>query len=89
MKKFMAIFVAFLVAVGAVLCTERVHTGYVGVVYSAKGVEQQTISQGWHFMSPLKHVSEFPITQRPIMAQRNTQIGTLTLLLMAVRLQSI
>lgn len=66
MKKFMAIFVAFLIAVGAVLCTERVHTGYVGVVYSAKGVEQQTISQGWHFMSPLKHVSEFPITQQRV-----------------------
>ena len=66
MKKFMAIFVAFLVAVGAVLCTERVHTGYVGVVYSAKGVEQQTISQGWHFMSPLKHVSEFQITQQRV-----------------------
>lgn len=66
MKKFMAIFVAFLVAVGAVLCTERVHTGYVGVVYSAKGIEQQTISQGWHFMSPLKHVSEFPITQQRV-----------------------
>mgnify|MGYP000009630899 FL=1 len=66
MKKFMAIFVAFIVAVGAVLCTERVHTGYVGVVYSAKGVEQQTISQGWHFMSPLKHVSEFPITQQRV-----------------------
>lgn len=66
MKKFMVIFVAFLVAVGAVLCTERVHTGYVGVVYSAKGVEQQTISQGWHFMSPLKHVSEFPITQQRV-----------------------
>ena len=66
MKKFMAIFVAFLIAVGAVLCTERVHAGYVGVVYSAKGVEQQTISQGWHFMSPLKHVSEFPITQQRV-----------------------
>lgn len=66
MKKFMAIFVAFLVAVGVVLCTERVHTGYVGVVYSAKGVEQQTISQGWHFMNPLKHVSEFPITQQRV-----------------------
>ena len=66
MKKFMAIFVAFLVAVGAVICTERVHTGFVGVVYSAKGVEQQTISQGWHFMSPLKHVSEFPITQQRV-----------------------
>lgn len=66
MKRFMAIFVAFLIAVGAVLCTERVHTGYVGVIYSAKGVEQQTISQGWHFMSPLKHVSEFPITQQRV-----------------------
>lgn len=66
MKKFMAIFVAFLIAVGVVICTERVHTGYVGVVYSAKGVEQQTISQGWHFMSPLKHVSEFPITQQRV-----------------------
>ena len=66
MKKFMSIFVAFLIAVGAVLCTERVHAGYVGVVYSAKGVEQQTISQGWHFMSPLKHVSEFPITQQRV-----------------------
>lgn len=72
MKKFMAIFVAFLVAVGAVICTERVHTGYVGVVYSAKGVEQQTISQGWHFMSPLKHVSEFPITQQRVVFSNAT-----------------
>lgn len=77
MKKFMAIFVAFLVAVGAVICTERVHTGYVGVVYSAKGVEQQTISQGWHFMSPLKHVSEFPITQqRAVFSNAPSDYGT-------------
>lgn len=77
MKKFMAIFVAFIIAVGAVLCTERVHTGYVGVVYSAKGVEQQTISQGWHFMSPLKHVSEFPITQqRVVFSNAPSDYGT-------------
>ena len=77
MKKFMAIFVAFLIAIGAVLCTERVHTGYVGVVYSAKGVEQQTISQGWHFMSPLKHVSEFPITQqRVVFSNAPSDYGT-------------
>lgn len=77
MKKFMAIFVAFLIAVGAVLCTERVHTGYVGVIYSAKGVEQQTISQGWHFMSPLKHVSEFPITQqRVVFSNAPSDYGT-------------
>ena len=77
MKKFMAIFVAFIIAVGAVLCTERVHTGYVGVVYSAKGVEQQTISQGWHFMSPLNHVSEFPITQqRVVFSNAPSDYGT-------------
>ena len=77
MKKFMAIFVAFLLAVGVVICTERVHTGYVGVVYSAKGVEQQTISQGWHFMSPLKHVSEFPITQqRVVFSNSPSDYGT-------------
>lgn len=77
MKKFMAIFVAFLIAVGVVICTERVHTGYVGVVYSAKGVEQQTISQGWHFMSPLKHVSEFPITQqRVVFSNSPSDYGT-------------
>lgn len=77
MKKLMAIFVAFLIAVGAVLCTERVNTGYVGVVYSAKGVEQQTISQGWHFMSPLKHVSEFPITQqRVVFSNAPSDYGT-------------
>lgn len=77
MKKFMAIFVAFLIAVGAVLCTERVHTGYVGVIYSANGVEQQTISQGWHFMSPLKHVSEFPITQqRVVFSNAPSDYGT-------------
>lgn len=66
MKKFGAIIGAFIMAVCVLLCTERVHTGYVGVVYSAKGVEQQTISQGWHFISPLKHVSEFPITQQRV-----------------------
>lgn len=77
MKKFMAVFIAFLIAIGVVLCTERVHTGYVGVVYSAKGVEQQTISQGWHFMSPLKHVSEFPITQqRVVFSNSPSDYGT-------------
>ena len=49
-----------------VLCLNRVPVGYVGVVYSAKGVEQTTLSQGWHFLSPMKHVSEFPISQQQI-----------------------
>ena len=37
---------AFFVAVVLLLCLERVPVGYVGVVYSARGVEQNTLSQG-------------------------------------------
>lgn len=53
-------------AVGGMACVERVPVGYVGVVYSSSGVEEQTISQGWHFMSPLKKVSAFPVSQQQI-----------------------
>lgn len=57
---------AFFVAVVLLLCLERVPVGYVGVVYSARGVEQNTLSQGWHFLSPMKHVSKFPISQQQL-----------------------
>lgn len=54
------------VAVTAIICLERVPVGYVGVIYSASGVEDQTLSQGWHLLSPLKKVSNFPISQQQI-----------------------
>lgn len=57
---------AFLVAVSCVLCLNRVSVGNVGVVYSAKGVEAETLSQGWHWMSPFKQVKQFPISQQQI-----------------------
>lgn len=67
MKKIISGVVAAVIALFIVCtCIERVPVGYVGVVYSAKGVESQTISQGWHFMSPLKHVSTFPVSQQRI-----------------------
>ena len=57
---------AFGVAVTAIICLERVPVGYVGVIYSAAGVEDQTLAQGWHMLSPLKKVSCFPISQQQI-----------------------
>lgn len=54
-------------------CVVRVPVGYVGVVYSAKGVEQTTISQGWHFMSPMKHVANFPISQQRIVFSNSAE----------------
>ena len=70
MKKGIAIAVsavlAVLVAVFCIICLTRIKVGYVGVVYSAKGVEQNTLTQGWHWLSPLKHVKQFPVSQQQI-----------------------
>lgn len=57
---------ALAVAITALICVERVPAGYVGVVYSAIGLEDQTLSQGWHFLSPMKQVKRFPISQQQI-----------------------
>lgn len=57
---------AVVVAIVAFVSVERVPVGYVGVVYSAAGVEDQTLAQGWHLLSPLKKVSKFPVSQQQI-----------------------
>lgn len=61
-----SVVLALIVAICFMLCVDRVPVGYVGVVYSANGVEQNTLSQGWHLLSPLKKVSTFPISQQQI-----------------------
>ena len=70
MNKVIAIVVSVVLALGVavscLLCLERVSVGNVGVVYSSKGVEEQTLSQGWHWMSPFKHVKQFPVSQQQI-----------------------
>lgn len=70
MKKVIALVITVLIAIVAaitvILCVERIPVGSVGVVYSARGVEDVVLSQGWHFISPLKSVKEFPISQQQI-----------------------
>ena len=44
------------------LCTERIPTGYVGVVYNMNvGVDGEVLSQGWHIVSPTKKVTTYSI----------------------------
>lgn len=67
MKKIISGIIAAVIALIIVItCVVRVPVGYVGVVYSANGAEQATLSQGWHFTSPMKHVANFPISQQQI-----------------------
>lgn len=54
------VMVVILVCVG--FCTERVPAGYVGVVYNMNGgIEGDTLSQGWHVISPTKNVTLYSI----------------------------
>ena len=53
---------------GLIVCTEKIPVGYEGVVYSMKGgVEDETLSQGWHIVSPTKKVKEFTISNEQLL----------------------
>ena len=60
------VILAIATAIFIIVSIERVSAGNVGVVYSAKGVKEETISQGWHLMGPFEHVKQFPISQQQI-----------------------
>lgn len=67
----LSVILALAVALSCILCLERVKVGYVGVVYSARGVEEHTLPQGWHWMSPMKHIKQFPVSQQQIVFSNN------------------
>ncbi len=51
-----------LIIVCGFACTERVPAGYVGVIYNMNGgIEDRTLSQGWHIVSPTKKVTLYSI----------------------------
>ena len=60
-----AIVLGVILFVGLIIgfnCMEKVPAGYVGVVYDMRGgVAEGTLSQGWHFVSPMKEVTLFSI----------------------------
>lgn len=60
-----AIILAVLIFGGLILmmmCTSKIPTGYVGVVYNMNGgVGDETLSQGWHIVSPTEKVTTYSI----------------------------
>lgn len=52
---------------GILICTERIPVGYEGVVYSMNGgVQEETLTQGWHIVSPTKKVKCFAISEEQL-----------------------
>lgn len=60
-----ALILAILIFGGLLLgmtCTERIPTGYVGVVYNMSGgVDGEVLPQGFHLVAPTKKVTEYSI----------------------------
>ena len=60
-----ALILALIIVLGlfiGIMCTEKIPTGYVGVVYNMSGgVDGEVLSQGWHLVSPTKKVTTYSI----------------------------
>lgn len=75
-----AIFLAIVLIIGlvcAVLCMERIPTGYVGVVYSMNsGVQDEILTQGFHLVAPTKHVKEFTVGNEQLVLTADSREGS-------------
>lgn len=81
MKKFITIAVAVILALFATIYTiihfEKIDVGRVGVLYSMNGgVEDETLSQGYHFISPFKKVKEFTIGNEQLILTKDKREGS-------------
>lgn len=63
-------------AIGTFTCVNKIGPGYAGVVYNMDGgIEDETLSQGFHVVAPWKHVSEYPISTETVYYTKNSVDG--------------
>lgn len=56
---------------------ERIPVGYEGVVYSMHGgVQDETLTQGWHFVAPTKKVKEFTVSNEQLILTKDKRDGS-------------
>lgn len=59
------------------MCIERVPVGYEGVVYSmAGGVQDETLTQGWHLVAPNKSVNLFTVANEQLVLTKDSRDGS-------------
>ena len=69
--------VIILALVLSLLCLEVVKPGYAGIVYNKRGgIERDTISQGWHFISPMKEVIKYPVSTETVYLSADKREGS-------------
>lgn len=66
----------FILLIYVAMITTRIPNGYVGIVYSVSGgVQDQTLSQGWHTVKPFDKVTKYPIRIQTV-DYKDLQIAT-------------
>ena len=64
------------VAVIGIKCAYRIGPGFAGVIYNMDGgVEDDTLGQGWHIVSPWKSVIEYPVSTETVYYTKNNVDG--------------
>jgi regulator of protease activity HflC (stomatin/prohibitin superfamily) len=79
-KKLIPVAVAGLIVGGIVLsnCTTVIKQGHVGAVYDRfeKGIQDYTLSEGLHFISPWQKVNQFPISVETVYMSADEREGS-------------
>ena len=72
--------VGIILVIGVILgitCLERVPVGYEAVVYSMNGgVQDETLKQGWHIVSPTKKVKLFTVSNEQLLLTKDKREGS-------------
>lgn len=55
---------------------EKVPTGKVAVQYSVDGVKDETLDEGWHFISPLLKTKEFSVGNEQLILSKSKKEGS-------------
>lgn len=60
-----------------ITCIERIPVGYEGICYSMNGgVSGETLTQGWHLVSPTKKVKLFTVSNEQLLLTKDSRDGS-------------
>lgn len=60
-----------------ITCIERIPVGYEGICYSMSGgVSGETLTQGWHLVSPTKKVKLFTVSNEQLLLTKDSRDGS-------------
>ena len=69
--------IIFVTLICVIFCIERVPVGYEGVVYTmAHGANGETLTQGWHIISPTKKIKLFSVGNEQLVLTKDKREGS-------------